>query len=56
MKSINEEFKLKPLGNDTIIKQDNNTSAIQLERNGWKSSSRQTTHIDIRYLLVLLIV
>ena len=48
---MNENSKLKPLGSDTIIEQDN-TSAIQLEKNGWKSSSRRTKHIDVRYFYV----
>ena len=39
VKSINEESPLKPLELETIIEQDN-TSAIQLEQNGWKSSSK----------------
>ena len=29
-----------------------NTSAIQLEKNRWKSSSRRTKHIDVRYFYV----
>ena len=51
VKKMNEGSKLKPLGSHTIIEQDN-TSAIQLEQNGWKSSSRRTKHIDIRYFYV----
>jgi len=51
VKQMNEDSKLKPLGSDTIIEQDN-TSAIQLEKNGWKSSSRRTKHIDVRYFYV----
>ena len=39
---------LKPLGSDVTIEQDN-TSAIQLERNKWKSSSKRTKHINVRY-------
>ena len=35
VKQMNENSKLKPLGSNTIIKQDN-TSAIQLEQNRWK--------------------
>ena len=42
---------LKPLGSNVTIKQDN-TSAIQLERNEWKSSSKRTKHINIRYFLI----
>ena len=48
---MNEHSKLKPLGSDTTIEQDN-TSARQLEQNGWKSSSRRTKHIDVRYFYV----
>ena len=39
------------MGSDTVIEQDN-TSAIQLEKNGWKSSSKRTKHIDVRYFYV----
>ena len=35
------------MGSNVTIKQDN-TSAIQLERNGWKSSSKRTKHIAVR--------
>ena len=42
---------LKPLGLDVTIKQDN-TSAIQLERNGWKSSSKRSKHINVRYFYI----
>ena len=38
--------KLNQYGKHIIIKQDN-TSAIQLERNGWKSSTKRTKHIDV---------
>ena len=51
VRQINEYSKLKRLGSDTVIEQDN-TSAIQLEKNGWKSSSKQTKHIDVRYFYV----
>ena len=51
VKQMNEHSKLKPLGSDTTIKQDN-TSAIQLEQNKWKSSSRRTKYIGIRYFNV----
>ena len=51
MKQNNEHSKLKPLGSESIIEQDN-TSAIQLKQNGWKSSSRRTKHIDVRYFYV----
>ena len=48
VRSINVNSPLKPLGSDVTIEQDN-TSAIQLERNGWKSSSKRTKHINVRY-------
>ena len=41
----------KPLGSDVTIEQDN-TSAIQQERNGWKSSSKRTKHINVRYFYI----
>ena len=40
VRSIDVNFLLKPLGSDVTIEQDN-TSAIQLEKNGWKSSSKR---------------
>ena len=42
---------LKPLGSDVTIEQDT-TSAIQLERNGWKSSSKRTKHINVQYFYI----
>ena len=45
VRSINVNSTLKPLGSDVTIEQDN-ASAIQLERNGWKSSSKRTKHIN----------
>ena len=54
VKDINEHSKLKPLGSDTTIKQDN-TSGIQLEQNGWKSSSRRTKYIDVSYFTLLIV-
>ena len=48
VRSINVNSPLKPLGSNITIEQDN-TSAIQLERNGWKSSSKSTKHISVRY-------
>ena len=38
--------KLNQYGKHIIIEQDN-TSAIQLKRNGWKSSTKRTKHIDV---------
>ena len=48
---VNMNSPLKPLGLDVTIEQDN-TSAIQLERNGWKSSSKRTKHINVRYFYI----
>ena len=45
------DFALKPLRSDVTIEQDN-TSAIQLKRNGWKSSSKKTNHINVRYFYI----
>ena len=42
---------LKPLGSNVTIEQDN-TSAIQLKRNGGKSSSKRTKHINVRYFYI----
>ena len=41
----------KRLGKHNMLQQDN-TSAIQLERNGKRSCSKRTRHIDIRYFYV----
>ena len=51
VRSINVNSPLKPLGSDVTIEQDN-TSAIQLERNRWKSSSKRTKHINVRYFYI----
>ena len=45
VQSIDMNSPLTPLGSDVTIEQDN-TSAIQLERNGWKSSIKRTKHIN----------
>ena len=42
---------LKPLGLDVTINQDN-TSAIQLERNGLKSSWKRSKHINVGYFYI----
>ena len=42
---------MKLLGSDVTIEQDN-TSTIQLARNGWKSSSTRTKHINVRYFYI----
>ena len=46
VQSVDTSFELKSLGLDVTIEQDN-TSAIQLERNGWKSGSKRTKHINV---------
>ena len=43
--------QLKPLGYDVTTKKDN-MSVIQLERNGWKWSSKRTKHIYVRYFYI----
>ena len=49
--SINLNSLSMPLRSNVTIKQDN-TSAIQLERNGWKSSNKRTKYIDVRYFYI----
>ena len=49
--SANINCPLKPLGSDVTIEQDN-TSGIQLEINKWKSSSKRTKHINVRYFYI----
>jgi len=51
VKDLKINSKLGGLGNNVVIEQDN-TSAIQLENNGWGSSSRRTKHINVRYFFV----
>ena len=52
VKSINnDDSVLKKIGSDIVIQQDN-TSTIQLERNGKQSSTKRTRHINIRYFYV----
>ena len=51
VRSIDINSPLKPLGSDVTIEQDN-TSTIQLERNGWKSSSKRTKLIAVRYFYI----
>ena len=50
-KNLHSKSVLKSIGNQTIIEQDN-TSAIQLERNGWRSSSKHTKHINVWYFYI----
>ena len=51
IKSINTDSVLNKIGCDVVIEQDN-TSTIQLERNGKHSSTKRTRHINIRYFYV----
>ena len=50
-KNLPDTLELKDLRNHNMIEQDS-TSAIQLERNGKQSSTKQTRHINIRYFYV----
>jgi hypothetical protein len=50
-KLLKDDSIIKKFGCDTIIQQDN-TSTIQLENNGQKSSTKRTRHINIRYFYV----
>ena len=51
VRSVNINSPLKPLGSDVTIEQDD-TSTIQLTRNGWKSKSKRTKHINVRYFYI----
>ena len=51
MKDTNPEERTSILGRETIVQQDN-TSAIRMERFGKRSSTKRTRHIDIRYYYV----
>ena len=51
MQNISKLSKLKYLGKNVVYKQDN-ISAILLQRNGKRSSTRRTKHIDCRYFYV----
>ena len=50
VKALNNP-KLNQYGKHIIIEQ-YNTSAIQLERNGWKLSTKRTKHINVRYFYI----
>ena len=50
-KELPENSVLKNLGKRVTIEQDN-TSAIQLERNGKRSSTKRTRHIHVRYFYI----
>ena len=49
---INKNSPFKLLGFNVAFEQDN-TSVIQLEKNGWKSSSKKTKHIVVRYFYII---
>jgi len=51
IKMLNKESVLNKIGNEIIIQQDN-TSTIQLVKNGKQSSTKRTRHINIRYFYV----
>jgi hypothetical protein len=51
MKTVSKESALSKFMHETVILQDN-TSTIQLEKNGKQSSTKQTRHINIRYFYV----
>ncbi|MGK3737709.1 MAG: hypothetical protein ACI90V_004556, partial [Bacillariaceae sp.] len=51
IRSINKDSILNKMGNEIVIQQDN-TSTIQLVKNGKQSSTKRTRHINIRYFYV----
>jgi hypothetical protein len=51
MKTASRESALSKFMHKTVILQDN-SSTIQLEKNGKQSSTKQTRHINIRYFYV----
>ena len=51
MQDYKEDNKIKMLGRKNIIQQDN-TSAIQLERFGKKSSTKRARHLSIKYFYI----
>ena len=48
VKDLKESMSIKNLGHHAILEQDN-TSTIQLERNGIQSTTKQKKHINCRY-------
>ena len=50
-KDLLDNSKMKNVGKNVIIEQDN-TSAIQLERNGVRSSTKRTKHINCCYFYI----
>ena len=51
VQSVGMNSPLKPLGLDVTIEQ-NNMIVIQLEKNRWKTSSKRTKHINVRYFYI----
>ena len=51
MENISEDSKLKKLGENVVYEQDN-TSAILLQKNGRRSSTKRTKHINCRYFYI----
>ena len=51
MKNISKDYKLKNPGKNVVYELDN-TSAILLQQNGKRSSTRRTKHINCRYFYV----
>ena len=51
MKTVSKDSALSKFMHETVILQDN-TSTIQLEKNGKQSSTKRTRHINIRYFYV----
>jgi len=51
IRNVGKDSPLRLIGNETVIQQDN-TSAIQLENNGKRSSTKRTRHINIRYFYI----
>ena len=52
IQSVDMKSPLKPLGSNVTIEQDN-MSSIQLERNGWKPSSKRTKNINVGYFYII---
>jgi hypothetical protein len=52
MKTILRESALSKFMHETVILQQDNTSTIQLEKNGKQSSTKRTRHINIQYFYV----
>jgi len=50
-KTVKASSKIKRIGDRIVIEQDN-TSAIQMERHGKRSCTKRTKHIQIRYFYI----